>query len=248
MEDFQEKKERKARAKRPVKPHLLLVEDDPNLSLVIKEYLEMMDFEITHCSDGAAGLTAFKRGKFSLVLLDIMMPKKDGFSVAEDIRKVDDATPIVFLTAKALKEDRIKGFQSGCDDYITKPFSTQELSLRINAILKRCNNGNKALLDSPEKVYKLGRYTFDYDNLLLKSPGSVHSLTKKEGALLKLLCMYKNRLLPRDIALNTVWGGDDYFTGRSMDVFIAKLRKHLKDDPSISITNVHGLGFKLEMK
>jgi DNA-binding response OmpR family regulator len=230
------------------KPRILLVEDDPNLSFVIKEYLEILDYETTLCQDGEAGLEEFNRGKYNLVILDVMMPKKDGFSVAEDIRKVDDLTPIIFLTAKTLKEDRIKGFQSGCDDYIAKPFSTEELSLRIKAILKRCMIAQNGSVDSMIKTFELGKYTFDFANLVLKSEHSEQSLTRKEGALLKILCIYKNKLLPREIALKSVWGGDDYFIGRSMDVFIAKLRKYLKDDPDISITNIHGSGFKLELK
>jgi len=231
-----------------LKPSILLVEDDPNLSFVIKEYLEILDYDTTVCNDGETGLDEFNRGKYNLVILDVMMPKKDGFSVAEDIRKADDTTPIIFLTAKTLKEDRIKGFQSGCDDYITKPFSTEELSLRIKAILKRCMIAQNGVTDNSVKTFEIGKYIFDFGNLVLKSGNSEQSLTRKEGALLKLLCMYKNKLLPREIALKSVWGGDDYFIGRSMDVFIAKLRKFFKDDPDISIINIHGSGFKLELK
>ncbi len=247
MENITEHNGAKIKIRKDPRRRILLVEDDPNLSFVIKEYLEMMDYDTTLCKDGEAGLTEFNRGKFNLVILDVMMPKKDGFSVAEDIRKVDDLTPIIFLTAKTLKEDRIKGFLSGCDDYITKPFSTEELSLRIKAILKRCAVSQNGGTETVQKVFGLGKYTFDFGNLVLKSNKSEHSLTRKEGALLKLLCVYKNKLLPRETALKTVWGGDDYFFGRSMDVFIAKLRKHLKGDPSITITNVHGSGFRLEI-
>jgi DNA-binding response OmpR family regulator len=247
MENFTKPNGKPMKDEKPAKPRILLVEDDPNLSFVIKEYLELMDYETTLCNDGESGLAEYNRGKYNLVILDVMMPKKDGFAVAEDIRKVDDATPIIFLTAKTLKDDRIKGFQSGCDDYITKPFSTEEFSLRIKAILKRCMVSQNGGADSSQKVFNLGKYTFDFGNLTLNSENSKHSLTRKEGALLKLLCMYKNKLLSREIALKTVWGGDDYFFGRSMDVFITKLRRHLKDDPSITITNVHGSGFKLEI-
>jgi two-component system, OmpR family, response regulator len=231
-----------------IKPRLLLVEDDPNLSFVIKEYLEILNYETTVCTDGEAGLEAFNQGKYDLVLLDVMMPKKDGFTVAEEIRKTNDATPIIFLTAKTLKEDRVKGFQSGCDDYITKPFSTEELSLRIKAILKRCMFAQNGFSENSVKTFEIGKYIFDFENLVLKSENIQQPLTRKEGALLKLLCVYKNKLLPREIALKSVWGGDDYFVGRSMDVFIAKLRKYFKDDPDISITNIHGSGFKLEFK
>lgn len=227
---------------------ILLVEDDPNLSMVIKDYLEMLDYNTTLCKDGEEGLTEFNNGNYDLVILDIMMPKKDGFTVAEDIRKFDDHTPIIFLTAKSLKEDRIRGFQAGCDDYIAKPFSTEELSMRIKAIMKRCMRAQNGGANNEQKIFGIGNYTFDYGNMLLTSDEVEKSLTRKEAALLKLLCIYENKLLTRETALKSVWGDDDYFIGRSMDVFITKLRKHLKDDPRISITNVHGAGFKLEVE
>lgn len=225
---------------------ILLVEDDPNLSLVLQDYLEMLGYDIKLCKDGEEGLKAFKRRKYDLCIFDIMMPKKDGFSLAEDIRHVDDRIPIIFLTAKSLKEDRIKGFQIGCDDYITKPFSTEELSLRIKAILKRCQIDLEN--ETKESIFQLGIFTFDSDNMLLKTEDSEQNLTRKEAGLLKLLCINKNQLLSREYALKTVWGENDYFIGRSMDVFIAKLRKYLKSDPNISITNIHGTGFKLEIE
>jgi len=227
---------------------ILLVEDDPNLSMVIKDYLEMLDFNTTLCKDGEEGLAEFTNGNYDLVILDIMMPKKDGFTVAEDIRKFDDHTPIIFLTAKSLKEDRIRGFQAGCDDYIAKPFSTEELSMRIKAIMKRCMRAQNGGANNEQKIFGIGNYTFDYGNMLLTSDEVEKSLTRKEAALLKLLCIYENKLLTRETALKSVWGDDDYFIGRSMDVFITKLRKHLKEDPRISITNVHGAGFKLEVE
>jgi len=227
---------------------ILLVEDDPNLSLVIQDYLEMMDYTTKLCKDGEEGLNEFRIGKYDLVILDIMMPKMDGFSVAEEIRKFDDLTPIIFLTAKSLKEDRIKGFKIGCDDYISKPFSTEELSMRIKAILKRCLIVEENINTDTRKTFKIGKFVLDYDNMLLKTDKSEQTLTRKEAALLKLLCMYKNKLLTRETALKAIWGDDDYFIGRSMDVFITKLRKHLSTDPNISITNVHGTGFKLEDK
>jgi DNA-binding response OmpR family regulator len=226
---------------------ILLVEDDPNLSMVISDYLEMLDYKTKVCKDGEEGLSEFSNGKYDLVILDIMMPKKDGFSVAEDIRKFDDITPIIFLTAKSLKEDKIKGFQVGCDDYIPKPFNTEELSMRIKAILKRCMVSKNNYPENDIKVFEIGKYSFDYENMLLNADGKEQTLTRKEAALLKLLCVYKNKLLTRETALKSIWGDDDYFIGRSMDVFITKLRKYLKDDPSISITNVHGTGFKLEI-
>lgn len=227
---------------------ILLVEDDPNLSMVLQDYLEMLNYNTTLCKDGEEGFNEFSNNSYDLVILDVMMPKKDGFSVAEDIRKFDDITPIIFLTAKSLKEDRIKGFQAGCDDYIAKPFSTEELSMRIKAILKRCNYVNTNVQDDVQKTFEIGMYSFDYENMMLSKDGDEHTLTRKEAALLKLLCVYKNKLLTRETALKSIWGDNDYFIGRSMDVFITKLRKYLKGDPDISITNVHGTGFKLEVK
>jgi len=235
------------KTKKSFKPRILLVEDDPNLSVVIHDYLEILDYETTVCNDGEEGLNEFTKNKYDLVILDVMMPKKDGYSVAEDIRSFDDNTPIIFVTAKSMKEDRIKGFQSGCDDYITKPFNTEELSMRIKAILKRCMMAQNGKTESSQKSFEIGNYVFDFENMLLKFYGHDQTLTRKEGALLKLLCIYKNKLLTRELALKSVWGDDDYFIGRSMDVFITKLRKYLKDDPAISITNVHGTGFKLEV-
>ncbi len=236
------------KAKKPSTAKILLVEDDPNLSLVVKDYLEMLDYETRLCKDGEEGLAEFLNGQYNLVILDIMLPKKDGFSVAEDIRKIDQLIPIIFLTAKSLNEDKIKGFIAGCDDYIVKPFSTEELSMRIKVILKRCLTGQLGSLDDDQKIFQIGKFSFDYENMLLENDELVHSLTRKEAALLKLLCIYKNKLLSRETALKSVWGDDDYFIGRSMDVFITKLRKYLKDDPTISITNIHGSGFKLEIK
>jgi two-component system, OmpR family, response regulator len=232
----------------PIKPKILLVEDDPNLSLVLQDYLEMLNYDITLCRNGKEGLDVFRNGKFNLCILDIMMPVMDGFTLAEEIKKISEEVPIVFLTAKSLKEDRIRGFRLGCDDYIMKPFSTEELSLRIQAILKRCMTQAGAPKKEEEPIYKIGKYSFDHKNLILKSANSERVLTRKENALLKLLYENRNQLLTRETALKSVWGNDDYFIGRSMDVFIAKLRKYLQDDPSIMIMNVHGTGFKLEIK
>jgi two-component system, OmpR family, response regulator len=230
------------------KPRILLVEDDPNLSLVLQDYLEMLNYDITLCRNGKEGLQVFRNSQFQLCILDIMMPIMDGFMLAEEIKKINEEVPIVFLTAKSMKEDRIKGFHLGCDDYIIKPFSTEELSLRIQAILKRCAAQQKASAKEEDPIFKIGRYDFDHKNMILSLDGEERVLTRKENALLKLLYENRNNLLMREIALKSVWGNDDYFIGRSMDVFIAKLRKYLKDDPSIYITNVHGTGFKLEMK
>jgi len=229
-------------------PRILFVEDDPNLSMILQDYLEMIGYYVEHASDGEEGLELFNNGEFDLIILDIMMPKKDGFMVADEIRKAESNIPIIFLTAKNLKEDRIKGFQSGCDDYMTKPFSTEELSLRIKAILKRCSiiDDND---DEPEsELFEIGKFTFDNDKMLLISDNEERNLTRKESGLLHLLCLNMNGLLPREVALETIWGENDYFIGRSMDVFITKLRKYLKEDPDVKIVNVHGIGFKLEVK
>jgi DNA-binding response OmpR family regulator len=223
---------------------ILLVEDDPNLSLVLADYLEMLGYEITTCYNGEEGLMTFIKSKFDLCIFDVMMPKKDGFTLAEDIRKTDKNIPIIFLTAKSFKEDRIKGFQSGCDDYITKPFSTEELNYRIQAILRRTSTPRQDKASDDTTIFTFGIFKFDSVNMVLSSPGKEQHLTRKEAELLKVLCLNKNQLLTRENALKSVWGDDDYFIGRSMDVFITKLRKYLKDDPKVSIGNVHGTGFK----
>ncbi len=229
------------------KTRILFVEDDPNLSMILKDYLEMMGYLVVHAGDGDSGLKLFNSRHFDLAILDVMMPKKDGFTLAGEIRQKNTAIPIIFLTAKNLKEDRIRGFQQGCDDYITKPFSTEELSLRIKAILKRCWIGNEKRTEEDSRFYTLGHFKFDSNNLTLTSPQGEQRLTRKEANLLQLLCQHKNMLLSREVALETVWGENDYFIGRSMDVFITKLRKYLKTDPEVNIINVHGIGFKLEV-
>ena len=226
--------------------NILLVEDDPNLSMVLQDYLEMLNHSIVLAKNGEEGINSFRQKKFNLCILDVMMPKKDGFTLAEEIRETDKEVPIIFLTAKSLKEDRIKGFQVGCDDYITKPFSTEELSLRIEAIMRRCVQQISAKTEESNRVYKIGTYTFEPGNMTLKGSTDKRSLTRKETALLKLLCENENKLIVREFILKEIWGDDDYFLGRSMDVFIAKLRKYLSEDPNLSITNVHGAGFKLE--
>jgi len=226
---------------------ILFVEDDPNLSMVLKDYLEMIGYKVDHGLDGEIGLSLFMKNKYDIVILDIMMPKKDGFTMADEIRQIDTKIPLVFLTAKNLKEDKLTGFRKGCDDYITKPFSTEELNLRIKAILRRCYNSSAT--DMPQiKIFEIGKFKFDSTNLTLEYGTKQERLTRKEAELLSLLCENKNELLPREVALETVWGENDYFIGRSMDVFIAKLRKHLKSDPNVRITNVHGIGFKLEIE
>jgi DNA-binding response OmpR family regulator len=227
---------------------ILLIEDDPNLSEILKDYLEILGYDIVRCFDGLEGLSAFYRQSFDLCLLDVMMPKKDGFTLAEDIRKINKDIPIIFITARSFKEDRIQGFKVGCDDYICKPFSTEELSLRVQAVLKRCQTTLASKAFNDKEIFELGTFVFDYSNMVLKSNNAVQPLTRKEADLLHLLVINKNQLLKREVALKIVWGDDDYFIGRSMDVFITKLRKYLKDDPAVAIANVHGTGFKLEVK
>jgi DNA-binding response OmpR family regulator len=224
---------------------ILLVEDDLNLGIVLKDFLEMEGYAVLHCEDGKSGLKAVKEDDFHLAILDIMLPYIDGFTLADYIRKKNRKIPLIFLTAKSLKEDKIKGFKKGADDYITKPFSTEELILRINAVLRRTNNED--IFDESE-IYRLGSYEFNYSEQLLKHTSKEKTLTKKEADVLRLLCQYKNKLLKREIALTEIWGENDYFMGRSMDVYISKLRKMLKDDPRISIINVHNTGFKLTVE
>lgn len=230
------------------KATILLVEDDENLGFVLKDYLEMLGYEVFLEKDGQKGLEGYKihQDKINLCILDVMLPVMDGFVVAEGIRKLNSKVPLVFLTAKSMKEDKIKGFKIGADDYITKPFSSEELSLRIDAILRRAQSSGTELPEN--SVFELGNFIFDSENQVLKTPDGERRLTRREAEVLKMLCIYKNRLLRRDIALKAIWGEDDYFMGRSMDVYITKLRKYLKDDPNITITNIHGTGFKLEIK
>lgn len=226
---------------------ILLIEDDPNLSEILKDYLEILGYDIIRCFDGDEGLAVFYRQSFDLCLLDVMMPKKDGFTLAEEIRRINKEIPIIFITARSFKEDRIQGFKVGCDDYICKPFSTEELSLRVQAVLKRCLTKAAQNKFTDKEIYELGSFVFDYSNMHLKKGEAVQPLTRKEADLLRLLVINKNQLLKREVALKMVWGDDDYFIGRSMDVFITKLRKYLKDDPDLFITNIHGTGFKLEV-
>lgn len=226
------------------KATLLLVEDDLNLGFVIQDSLKMNGYKVHLATDGMQGLKQFNEHAYDLILLDVMLPYKDGFTLAEDIRKTNSTTPIVFLTAKSMTDDKIKGFRAGADDYITKPFSTEEFLLRIEAILKRTGKGQ--ITDSAKEVFQLGAYTFDHANYQLKHGNDVKKLTKKEAEVLRLLCLHKNQVIQRELVLTMVWGSDDYFLGRSLDVFITKLRKYLKDDERVQITNVHGVGFKLE--
>ena len=222
---------------------ILLVEDDYNLGFVVQDQLKGEGYDVQLCTNGVDGLKKFNEEDFQLCIFDVMMPKKDGFTLARDIRKTNHTVPILFLTAKNQTEDKIEGFKAGGDDYLTKPFSTEEFLLRVKAILKRVN-----LVDEEEipTQFEIGSIHFDSENYTLKYPsGDEQKLTKKEAKILLLLVQHKNRVLPRDIVLNTVWGQDDYFVGRSLDVFITKLRKYLKPDESVSIINIHGVGFKL---
>lgn len=223
---------------------ILLVEDDFNLGFVVQDQLKSQGYNVCLCSDGVEGLKKFNEESFHLCVFDVMMPKKDGFSLARDIRKVNTEIPILFLTAKNQAEDKIEGFKSGGDDYLTKPFSTEEFLLRIKALLKRVN---LVSAEDVETNFELVSITFDSENFkLIYEDGEEKKLTKKEAKILLLLVQNKNKVLTRDIVLNAVWGQDDYFVGRSLDVFITKLRKYLKPDENVTINNIHGVGFKLE--
>jgi DNA-binding response OmpR family regulator len=214
------------------------------LGMLTQDLLSDEGYTVHLCRDGKEGLQKFHEHAYSLCLLDVMMPKKDGFSLAEDIRKVNEEVPIVFLTAREMAEDKVKGFKVGADDYITKPFDSQEFTLRIKAILKRTGQATSGIAD--ERLMTLGAYQFDTLNYNLSGPGGEKHLTKKEAELLKALMLRKGQVIERELLTNLVWGDDNYFVGRSMDVFISKLRKYLSDDPNITITNIHGIGFKLE--
>jgi DNA-binding response OmpR family regulator len=224
---------------------LLLVEDDPNLGEILAEFLSVKGYDVTRAIDGEAGLQAWKSGKFDICILDVMLPKKDGFDLARDIRKVDQAVPILFLTAKNMLEAKAEGFGLGGDDYLTKPFSVEELLLRIKALLRRSASGNSTTITSDKETYKLGDFEFDFTYRELKFGKEVKRITSREADLLRLLCLHQNQILKREDALKQIWGDDSYFNARSMDVFITKLRKYLKDDPKIEIMNVHGTGYKL---
>ncbi len=226
--------------------NILLVEDDENLGFVIKDNLEDEGYLVNLAKDGEEGFRLFHSQTYDLCLLDVMLPLKDGFSLAQDIRKANQDVPIIFLTARSLDEDKIKGFQSGADDYITKPFSVNELSYRIKAVLKRTKSAE--VHDTQKDNFVIGDFSFDFPNQTLSLKGAEQTLTKKEAEILKLLCLNKNQLVSRDMALKVIWGDNDYFKGRSMDVFITKLRKYLKDDPKVEIINIHGTGFKLTEK
>jgi DNA-binding response OmpR family regulator len=221
---------------------ILLVEDDPSLGFVVSDNLKQKGYDVTLCQDGESGSATFTQHTFDLCILDIMLPKKDGFAVAQGIRAVNKDVPILFLSAKSMLEDKLEGFKTGADDYITKPFSFDELLCRIDVFLRRTQQTQI----SEDKVFSIGEFEFDYANLTLKKEDSRKTLTQKEAEVLRLLHLNRGRVLKREEILTQVWGDDDYFMGRSMDVFISKLRKYLKEDPAIQIVNYHGVGFKLE--
>ena len=221
--------------------HILLVEDDASLGYVLKEYLELHHFHIELAKDGEAALQAFNRSHFDVCILDVMLPKKDGFTVASEIKQVNEKMPIIFLTAKSLKIDKLKGFNLGADDYMVKPVDEEELIARISAVMRRV-----ALVSNEgSHQFMIGKYTFDYTNQVLMLGDKKQFITVREAAVLKLLCEHKGRILDRRQALKRLWGESDYFSRRSMDVFISHLRKYLVDDPAIEIKNVHGKGYIL---
>ncbi|MEN0046133.1 MAG: response regulator transcription factor [Bacteroidota bacterium] len=230
---------------------ILLVEDDQNFGDVLRSYLEMHDYDVTLATDGVQGLDKFNKSKYNLCIFDVMMPRKDGFTLAREIREKDTETPIIFLTAKTMKDDVIKGFKMGADDYISKPFNSAELLMRIQAILKR----SQAKADPREdiKEFNIGRFHFNFPlRILTLDPDTTGAkkdkLSPKEAQLLRMFAMYKNDILSRSEALTKIWGEDNYFTARSMDVFVTKLRKYLKPDENIEIVNIHGNGFQLLVK
>ena len=228
------------------KANILLIEDDNNLGIVLKDFLEIVGYNITLATDGLSGIENYLSNPFDLCILDVMLPFKDGFTVAEEIKLKDPDIPIIFLTARTMEKDKIRGLRIGADDYITKPFSTEELNLRIEAILRRTKNSNTK--NDLSIIYNIGLYTFDYSNHILKSIKGEQRLTKKEAEVLKLLTINRNKIVRREIALKNIWGDDDYFKGRSMDVYITKLRKFLNIDPKVTIVNIPRVGFILEIK
>jgi len=223
------------------KIRILLAEDDENLGLLLKEYLQAKGYETVLFTDGDHAYKGFVTDHFDLCLLDIMMPVKDGFTLAREIRELNSDIPIVFLTAKSMKEDVIEGFRTGADDYITKPFSMEELLFRIEAILRR----TKGTASDNQQELHIGKYIFDTKKQELHLGDKVQKLTTKESELLRLLYNHRNRILERNFALRTIWMDDNYFNARSMDVYITKLRKYLKDDPAVEIINIHGKGYRL---
>lgn len=225
---------------------ILLVEDDHNLGMLLQDYLQLKGkFEVVLSKDGEEGLKAFTKDQFDICILDVMMPKKDGFTLGRDIRKINASVPIIFATAKTMIEDKSEAFNLGGDDYITKPFRIEELLLRINALLKRVSDPDKNEGKPQPTNFNIGKYYFDYTAQVITNDNKQQKVSTKEAELLRLLCLKKNEVLTREEALISIWHDDNYFNGRSMDVFLSKLRKYLKDDPRVEIINVHGKGYKL---
>ncbi len=223
---------------------ILLVEDDPNFGTVLKDYLILNDYNVTHAKDGIEGLIMFKNADYDLCILDVMMPRKDGFSLAEDIRVTDKQVPIIFLTAKTMKEDVLRGYQVGADDYLNKPFDSEVLLHKIKAILQRKEAENST--DNDQFEFEIGKFSFNSKLRHLSfNGGETQKLSPKESKLLRMLAVHKNDLMPRELALTKIWRDDNYFTSRSMDVYIAKLRKYLKVDETVEVLNIHGEGFRL---
>lgn len=224
------------------KMKILLAEDDPNLGKILKTYLEAKNFEVDLFANGELALLGFhKNSNYEMLVLDVMMPVMDGFTLAANVRKLDKSIPILFLTAKSMEDDKLKGFEIGADDYITKPFNMELLLARMNAILRRSISGG----DEDKNEYQIGKYVFNYEHQKLVCCDIEQKLTSKESELLKMLCIHENETMDRKVALNKIWKDDSYFNARSMDVYITKLRKYFKKDESIKIINVHGVGFKL---
>lgn len=227
------------------KKRILLVEDDPSFGSVLKDYLMMNDYQVTHAIDGVDGWEKYNEQEYDICVLDVMMPKKDGFTLAQEIKEVNASMPIIFLTAKNLRDDVLQGYKLGADDYITKPFDSEVLLYKLKAIIQR-NSPNEEATDKDE--YEVSKFKFNAKLRQLYIADKVHKLSPKESELLRMLCNHVNDLMPRDIALKKIWHQDNYFTSRSMDVYIAKLRKLLKDDDNVEIVNIHGEGFRLLVK
>ena len=226
------------------KPNIFLVEDDLSFGAVLKSYLEINDFEVTWVDDGKDAIPQFRKENFDICILDVMLPNVDGFTIGAEIRKLNPEIPVLFLTAKNLRDDVLSGYKLGADDYITKPFDTEVLIFKLKAILKR----HSGVVIKNTYFYQIGSYTFDFKLRTLVRENSIQKLSPKEAELLKMLCINKNELLPRETALNKIWGNDGYFTARSMDVYLTKLRKLFSEDQTVEIKNIHGSGFMLEIK
>lgn len=227
-----------------IKGNILLVEDEANFASVMKSYLELSGYHVRLCMDGNAGLAGFKEAKYDLCILDVMMPKRDGFSLAEEIRAMNAHVPLIFLTAKSMKEDMLRGYRAGADDYLTKPFDSEILLMKIERLLQR----SKQEVREQEEVFEFGSFSYHSKSRELINGNAKQKLSPKEGQLLQLLCVHINDVMPREKALRQIWKDSNYFTTRSMDVYIAKLRKYLSSDSSIHISNVHGSGYKLEVQ